>query len=107
MARAGVDPSQWATHPSPKVRVGKVDTPWTPGLVLRLRALWLDGLSTAEIGRRLGISKNAVIAKAGRIDLPARGSPIYKHSAVDKKPTRAGRLAAATLPPLPSLTHEV
>lgn len=41
-----------------------------------LSKLWHEGISTAEIGRRLKISKNAVIGKAHRWGLPARPSPI-------------------------------
>ena len=44
---------------------------WSDESILRLRALWDEGHSTAEIGRRLGISKNAVVGKAHRLDLPA------------------------------------
>ena len=44
----------------------------------RLRELWAEGHSTAEIGRRMGRSKNSVIGKSGRIDLPGRPSPIRR-----------------------------
>lgn len=52
------------------------DANWTDELIARLRALWAEGHSAAEIGRRMGISKNAVVGKAHRLDLPARPSPI-------------------------------
>ena len=42
----------------------------------RLRVLWAEGHSTSDIGRRMGITKNSVIGKAHRLDLPARPSPI-------------------------------
>ena len=51
---------------------------WTDQVVTRLRSLWAAGHSTAEIGRRLGVSKNAVVGKAHRLDLPARPSPIRR-----------------------------
>ena len=51
---------------------------WTDAVILSLRALWDEGLSTAEIGRRLGVTKNAVVGKAHRLDLPARPSPIRR-----------------------------
>lgn len=55
-----------------------------PAEVTKLRTLWADpALSTAEIGRRLGISKSAVCGKAGRLDLPRRDSPI-KERKMDK-----------------------
>ena len=41
-----------------------------------LRALWDEGHSTAEIGWRMGLSKNAVVGKAHRLNLRARPSPI-------------------------------
>ncbi len=51
---------------------------WTDEVIERLKALWAEGLSTAEIGRRMGISKNAVVGKAHRLALPARPSPIRR-----------------------------
>lgn len=54
---------------------------WTEDTIQRLRALWQEGHSTAEIGRRMGISKNAVVGKAHRLELPARPSPIRRESA--------------------------
>ncbi|TPW36432.1 GcrA family cell cycle regulator [Oecophyllibacter saccharovorans] len=49
---------------------------WTEELIARLRDLWSQGLSTAEIGRQLAITKNAVVGKAHRLGLPPRPSPI-------------------------------
>lgn len=49
---------------------------WTDALVARMRALWDEGLSTQAIGDRLGISKNAVVGKAHRLNFPSRSSPI-------------------------------
>jgi GcrA cell cycle regulator len=54
---------------------------WTAEAIERLKALWAEGLSTAEIGRRMGISKNAVVGKAHRLNLPARPSPIRQDAA--------------------------
>ena len=51
---------------------------WTEETISRLRSLWQEGLSTAEIGRRLSITKNAVVGKAHRLILPPRPSPIRK-----------------------------
>jgi GcrA cell cycle regulator len=41
--------------------------------VARLRKLWAEGLTGSKIGLLLGTSRCAVIAKAHRIGLPARG----------------------------------
>ncbi|WP_043830254.1 GcrA family cell cycle regulator [Muricoccus aerilatus] len=54
---------------------------WSAEAIEQLRALWAEGHSTAEIGRRMGISKNAVVGKAHRLHLPARPSPIHREQA--------------------------
>ena len=51
---------------------------WTDESISRLRDLWQEGHSTAEIGRRMQITKNAVVGKAHRLTLPPRPSPIRK-----------------------------
>jgi GcrA cell cycle regulator len=57
--------------------VGRViESVWTPERVEQLGSLWNEGLSTAEIGRRLGLTKNAVVGKAHRLCLPPRPSPL-------------------------------
>ncbi|HME21014.1 MAG TPA: GcrA family cell cycle regulator [Acetobacteraceae bacterium] len=77
---------------------------WAEETIVRLRTLWDEGLSTAEIGRRLGVSKNAVVGKAHRLDLPARPSPIRRDGSGPAAPRRSAprRLAGPTLPPLSS-----
>jgi GcrA cell cycle regulator len=49
---------------------------WTDERTGILRALWQEGLTTREIGVRMGITKNAVVGKAHRLGLPKRQSPI-------------------------------
>ena len=51
-------------------------SPWNDDLDARLTSDWAAGFSTAEIGRRMGVSKNSVIGRAHRLQLPSRGSPI-------------------------------
>ncbi|MEE2745969.1 MAG: GcrA family cell cycle regulator [Pseudomonadota bacterium] len=48
---------------------------WTPERVKELTGLWATGLSASEIGRRLGITKNAVVGKVRRLDLAMRRAP--------------------------------
>ena len=78
---------------------------WTEDVILRLREFWTEGHSTAEIGRRLGVTKNAVVGKVHRLHLTARPSPIRR----DVPPIIAANLslpiclAVSTLPPLLSL----
>ncbi len=49
---------------------------WTPTRISILIALWDEGLPTSEIGKRLSVTKNAVVGKVHRLGLPKRGSPI-------------------------------
>ena len=76
---------------------------WSDEIIGQLRAFWAEGHSTAEIGRRLGVTKNAIVGKAHRLDLPARPSPIRRDP--DAAPVRRAvvrRFEGPTLPPLPS-----
>ena len=52
---------------------------WTPEKIKLLKKLWLKGKSTIEIGKELGMSKNAVVGKVHRLELAARPSPIKKN----------------------------
>jgi GcrA cell cycle regulator len=61
----------------------------------QLAQLWDEGHSTAEIGRRMGISKNAVIGRARRLDLPARPSPIKRDGYCPPRIKRAPRVTLA------------
>lgn len=46
-----------------------MNDPWTPERIAALKSLWDVGLSTREIGLKLGITKNAVVGKAHRLGL--------------------------------------
>jgi len=82
-----------------------VSNEWPSDLEAALRRLWGEGHSTAEIGRRLGVSKNAVVGKAHRMGLPDRPSPIRRRGPNDPAPVKkAPRARAATLPPLQSMS---
>jgi hypothetical protein len=52
------------------------NTPWPEPVIERLRALWAEGHSGAVIGRRLRVSRNAVLGKVHRLGLPPRTNPI-------------------------------
>lgn len=74
---------------------------WTEERIAELRMLWAEGLSTAEIGRRINVSKNAVVGKAHRLDLPARPSPIRRDGPrPPSRPPAPRRITGPTLPPL-------
>ncbi len=73
------------------------DIRWTDVAIAEIRKLWDEGLSTAEIGRRLKISKNAVVGKAHRLNLTARKSPIKtspQRQDCRPSPSRSPRLRA-------------
>lgn len=80
---------------------------WTPERIGELEKLWAEGLSTAEIGRRLGVSKNAVVGKAHRLRLPGRQSPIdparrqARKAAADKARSAPPKPAARVARPAP------
>ncbi len=82
---------------------------WNDETILRLRALWDEGHSTAEIGRRMGVTKNAVVGKAHRLDLPARPSPIRRMMGEAHVPRReqARRVVGPTLPAAPAVAAAV
>lgn len=85
---------------------------WPEARTLLLRTLWAEGHSASEIGRRLGVTGNAVVGKAHRLHLPERGSPIrpmgsgkqpYKHKSYLRPPP----LPPLPLPPLASVVAAV
>ena len=49
-----------------------VEVTWTDERIERLKQLWGEGVTTAEIGRMIGVTKNAVIGKVHRIGLQPR-----------------------------------
>ena len=53
---------------------------WTDSKTRELRRLWTEGWPTAEIGRALGVTKNAVVGKSHRLGLKPRPSPIASRS---------------------------
>jgi len=73
--------------------------PWHEENIVRLKELWDQGLPTAQIGKLLGFTKNAVVGKAHRIGLERRPSPI-RRTAV--KPDRK----KARSPIMPKLNFE-
>ena len=72
---------------------------WNDSNVARLRELWDQGLPTAQIGKLLGFTKNAVVGKAHRIGLERRPSPIRRTTI---KPDRK----KARSPIIPKLNFE-
>ena len=72
---------------------------WTVERIAEVTRLWSEGLTTAEIGKVVGVTKNAVVGKAHRLGLPPRPSPIRRNNggratlprAIAKTPMRPPR----------------
>ena len=89
------------------VGIARGGSVWSDGtLDAMLIALWAENMSTPEIGRRLGISKNAAVGRAHRLGLPGKPSPIRRGGYAAPPRSHHGpgvaRATGATLPPLPS-----
>jgi GcrA cell cycle regulator len=71
---------------------------WTEATVARLRQLWANGRSAAQIAREIGgLSRSAVSAKANRLGLrrPAPGCELPAISAVPRFATTVSELSLA------------
>jgi GcrA cell cycle regulator len=81
---------------------GPCQPEWSEAKADELRTLWAEGHSTAEIGRRIAMSKNAVVGKAHRLALAGRPSPIPREGAAPPPVLASAprRLVGPTLPPL-------
>ena len=63
----------WTLEPSEETCApAEVEPTWTLERIEALTRLWEEGVTTAEIGRRIGVTKNAVIGKVHRIGLVPR-----------------------------------
>ncbi len=51
---------------------------WTEQMVEDLRTMWKQGMTTAEIGKKLNVTKNSIVGKVHRLGLSGRPSPIKK-----------------------------
>ena len=69
---------------------------WNAAAIAQLRALWDEGHSSAEIARRMGTSKNAIVGKAHRLQLPGRPSPI-RQAGSGSRPHQPRRIAPPKL----------
>lgn len=58
---------------------------WTDKKIEKLKILWEKGVPTAEIGKKLDFSKNAIVGKVHRLGLSNRNSPIKTSSLKSKK----------------------
>lgn len=69
--------------------------PWSKERDAELAVLWGRDVTTGEIGRQLGVSKNAVCGRAHRLHLPGRPSPIKYGHRFPRTHPRAGHAGGA------------
>ena len=79
---------------------------WTEQMVEDLKKMWHEGLTTGEIGKRLGVSKNSIVGKVHRLQLSGRTSPKRHRSRPKKKsvPNRQRKKNSNRLPKCRSKT---
>lgn len=68
---------------------------WDNATLKKLKALTGKGLSTAEIGKRLGISKNAVVGKLNRLGWNPKAGGVAAASEPAPKATKSAKTAAS------------
>ena len=76
---------------------------WTDERIDRLKTMWEKGMTASQIAEDLGgVSRNAVIGKAHRLDLQSRPSPVKANEpATASVPKAAAPRAVAPPPPPP------
>lgn len=60
---------------------------WTDEAVEELKRMWDRGMTTGQIAKALGVTKNSIIGKVHRLCLTARPSPIKKAKPASEKNT--------------------
>ena len=80
---------------------------WTEERIDRLKKMWSDGATASQIADELGgVSRNAVIGKAHRLELQARPSPV-KPNDPDAKTVEAKTVEAKPVESLPESPPEL
>lgn len=75
---------------------------WLPSAKERVREFWATGMSATQIGRAMGVSKNAVIGVVHRMQLPPREKPSELAGIVREpkpKPEKVQEPVAEVAPP--------
>jgi GcrA cell cycle regulator len=81
---------------------------WTDDRINRLKELWSKGMTASQIAEELGgVSRNAVIGKAHRLELQSRPSPVKPNKPATAKtrakpaPEPVSKPQQAAIPPAP------
>ncbi len=73
---------------------------WTDERIDKLKAMWEKGMTASQIAEELGgVSRNAVIGKAHRLDLQSRPSPVKSND--EEKAAGKKSVAAKAVKPAP------
>jgi len=76
---------------------------WTDERIATLKKMWESGATASQIADELGgVSRNAVIGKAHRLDLKSRPSPVKPNEKPAKKAKPAAPKPVAAKKPLPT-----
>ena len=81
---------------------------WTDEMIEQLTQLWMSGLTTNEIAKELGLSKNSVVGKVHRMNLNSRPSPIKKkeEAQVEQSAVQEPKQVKSPKKTTPSLEHK-
>ena len=75
---------------------------WTAERIDRLKTMWENGLTASQIADELGgVSRNAVIGKAHRLDLKSRPSPVKANDTEAKTAAAKPKIKVAEKPAAP------
>jgi GcrA cell cycle regulator len=74
---------------------------WTDERLKKLKDLWKKGMSISQIGKELGVSRNAIAGKVHRLGLSKRQSPISKQSAAKKETAGKAKIEVVAPEDLP------
>jgi len=75
---------------------------WTQATLKKLKSMADKGMSTAEIGKRLGMTKNAIVGKLNRLGWNAKSKSVDgKKSAPARQPAKTAPRAAEKKPAAP------
>jgi len=80
---------------------------WTEERIAELTKLWAEGLSAAEIGKRLEITKNSVVGKVHRLGLPKRQSPIKRAEGSSPAPKKRKKVEKPKIITMAALTNSM
>jgi GcrA cell cycle regulator len=76
---------------------------WTDERIETLKKMWDSGLTATQIAEELGgVSRNAVIGKAHRLELPSRPSPVKPNNPAEPKVAAEPKIAAAPVAAAPA-----